>query len=84
MFLPNVNVKKKSAWDADPEDEPEEITTGDTKVRLSPSLPPLPFTRTPESAAVRAQALFGPCGASWSLAAPGGILMPALCVVIRC
>eukprot|EP00192_Tetraselmis_astigmatica_P001786 CAMPEP_0117656308 /NCGR_PEP_ID=MMETSP0804-20121206/4737_1 /TAXON_ID=1074897 /ORGANISM="Tetraselmis astigmatica, Strain CCMP880" /LENGTH=1576 /DNA_ID=CAMNT_0005462705 /DNA_START=256 /DNA_END=4982 /DNA_ORIENTATION=- len=34
MFLPNVNLRKKAAWDADPADESEDISTGDTKVLI--------------------------------------------------
>eukprot|EP00951_Prasinocladus_malaysianus_P012216 scaffold90963_cov32-Prasinocladus_malaysianus.AAC.1 len=34
LFLPNVNLRKKSSWDADPEGESEDISTGDTKACL--------------------------------------------------
>jgi hypothetical protein len=39
MFLPKVNVRKKSAWDADPEKESEDISTGDTKVHFCNNAP---------------------------------------------
>eukprot|EP00873_Tetraselmis_striata_P038203 jgi/Tetstr1/458467/TSEL_004322.t2 len=34
MFLPNVNLKKSSAWHADPPGESEDISTGDTRVLI--------------------------------------------------